>query len=50
MKKIITKYSGAILLYSVLIIGVFAMNARCKYLNEVEKTENKSVIAMKEGK
>lgn len=47
MKKIITKYSGAILLYSVIIFGVFALNARFKYLNEVEmKGENSSVLAI----
>lgn len=34
MKQLITKYSGAILLYSVIIFGVFALNARFKYLNE----------------
>ena len=37
MKKIITKYSGAILLYSVVIVGVFAINVRFKYLNEIEE-------------
>lgn len=35
MKKIISKYSGAIFLYSVIIIGIFALDARFKYLNEI---------------
>ena len=34
MKKILVKYSGAILLYAVVIIGVIVLNARFKYLNE----------------
>lgn len=47
MKKIINKYCGAILLYSVIIVGVFALNARFKYLNEMEmKGENSFVVAM----
>lgn len=47
MKKIIAKYNGAILLYSVIIFGVFAINARFKYLNEIEmKGENSNVVAM----
>lgn len=47
MKKIINKYCGAILLYSVIIIGVFALNARFKYLNEIEmKGDNSLVMAM----
>ena len=47
MKKIINKYSGAILLYSVIIVGVFALNARFKYLNEIEmKGENSQLVAM----
>ena len=47
MKKIINKYCGAILLYSVIIVGVFALNARFKYLNEMEMTgENSFVVAM----
>lgn len=45
MKKIITKYNGAILLYSVIIFGVFALNARFKYLNEVEN-QNNNIIAI----
>lgn len=36
MKKILVKYSGAILLYTVVVIGVIALNARFKYLNENE--------------
>lgn len=35
MKKIISKYSGAIFLYSVIIVGIFALDARFKYLNEI---------------
>lgn len=47
MKKIINKYSGAILLYSVIIVGVFALNARFKYLNEIEmKGETSQLVAM----
>lgn len=46
MKKIMTKYSGAILLYSVIVIGVFALNARCKYLNQLEQMEKYNGIAM----
>lgn len=47
MKKIINKYSGAILLYCVIIVGVFALNARFKYLNEIEmKGENSQLVAM----
>ena len=45
MKKIITKYSGAILLYSVIVFGVFVLNARFKYLNEIEKNNN-SIVAI----
>lgn len=40
MKKIWTKYCGAILLYSVIIGGVFILNARFKYLNELERNYN----------
>jgi hypothetical protein len=36
MKKNLEKYSGVILLYSVVIIGVIVLNARYKYLNEIE--------------
>lgn len=47
MKKIINKYCGAILLYSVIVIGVFALNARFKYLNEIEmKGDNSLVMAI----
>lgn len=47
MKKIINKYCGAILLYSVIIVGVFALNARFKYLNEIEmKGESSLIMAM----
>ncbi len=47
MKKIIEKYSGVILLYSVIIFGVFALNARFKYLNELEKKgENSTIVAI----
>ncbi len=49
MKKILKKYSGAILLYSVIIIGVFALNARFKYLNEIDmKGENSQLVAISE--
>lgn len=37
MKETITKYSGAILLYLVVIVGVFALNERFKYLNQIEE-------------
>jgi hypothetical protein len=47
MKKILIKYSGAILLYSVVIIGVFALNARFKYLNEKYVEGDKvSIVAL----
>lgn len=48
MKKMMTKYSGAIMLYSVIILGVFILNARFKYLEEVEKTEERNyyVVAL----
>ena len=47
MKKIINKYSGALLLYSVIILGVFVLNARFKYLNKIEmKGDNSLVMAM----
>lgn len=48
MKKIWTKYSGVILLYSVILFGVFALSARFKYLEELEIVEerNYSVVAM----
>lgn len=48
MKKMLEKYSGVILLYSVIVLGVFALNARCKYLNELEnKMEgNSRIVAM----
>lgn len=40
MKKIMEKYLGVILLYSVIIIGVLSLNARFKYLNELELNQN----------
>ena len=46
MKIIMTKYSGVIFLYSVIVLGVFALNARCKYLNEIEQIEKYNVLAM----
>ena len=47
MKKILEKYSGVILLYSVIIVGVFALNQRFKYLNTMEMKGNSSeVVAM----
>lgn len=47
MKKIMEKYSGVILLYTVVIVGIFALNARFKYLNEISKEgENSTIFAM----
>lgn len=47
MKKILEKYSGAILLYSVIVLGVFILNARFKYLNQVDmKGESSQLVAM----
>lgn len=47
MKKILEKYSGVILLYSVIVIGVFALNQRFKYLNTMEmKGENSNIVAI----
>ena len=47
MKKIMEKYSGVILLYTVIIVGVFVLNARFKYLNEMdEKGESSNIFAM----
>lgn len=48
MKKFMTKYCGAIMLYSVIILGVFVLNARFKYLNELEITEERDyyVVAL----
>ena len=49
MKKLITKYSGAIFLYSVIVFGVFILNARFRHLNEIEKNNNTIVaIGMEE--
>ncbi len=49
MKKILNKYCGAIFLYSVIILGVFILNARFKYLNEINgKGENSYLIAVHE--
>lgn len=47
MKKIMTNYSGAILLYSVIVLGVLVLNARFKYLNAMEgESETSSIVAM----
>ncbi len=47
MKKIVEKYSGAILLYSVILVGVILLNARFKYLNEnYMEGENSTVVAI----
>ncbi len=48
MKKIWTKYNGALLLYSVIIFGVFAINYRFKNLNTIEINEERSykLVAM----
>ncbi len=48
MKKLWTKYCGAIMLYSVIILGVVVLNARFKYLNELENVEERNyyVVAM----
>ena len=44
MKKIIEEYLGVIFLYSVVIFGIFILNARFKYLNETEiKNQNVAV-------
>ena len=48
MKKFLSKYNGAILLYSVIIIGVFALNERFKYLNEIELQKDNQLM-MVEG-
>ena len=40
MKKIIEEYLGVILLYSVVIVGVLSLNARFKYLNDLELNQN----------
>ncbi len=45
MKKIIEKYSTAIILYCVIIIGIFSLNERFKNLNEM-KGENSSIVAI----
>lgn len=49
MKKIWKKYCGAIMLYSVIIFGVFALNARFKYLNELEITEERDYYVVAVG-
>ncbi len=46
MKKIWTKYCGVILLYSVIICGVFVLNARFKYLNELEIERVDYIVAI----
>lgn len=47
MKKILTKYYGAILLYSVIIVGIFVLNARFAYLNK-EYVEKESIALMED--
>ncbi len=49
MKKFMTKYCGAIMLYSVIILGVFVLNARFKYLNELEITEERDYYVVAVG-
>lgn len=46
MKKIIAKYSGVVFLYSVIIVGVFVLNERFKYLNNLEQVENTTIVAI----
>lgn len=41
MKKLWTKYCGAIMLYSVIILGIFILNARFKYLEDLEMIEER---------
>lgn len=41
MKKILINYSGAILLYSTIIFGVIILNARFKYLNQLENNNER---------
>lgn len=50
MKKIIKTYSGAIFLYSVLILGVFILNERFKYLNMREEINTSVYTFGKESK
>lgn len=49
MKKFMTKYCGAIMLYSVIILGVLVLNARFKYLNELEITEERDYYVVAVG-
>ncbi len=46
MKKIITKYSGVVLLYSVIIVGVFVLNERFKYLNTLNEKTTTNIVAI----
>lgn len=46
MKKIMEKYLGVIFLYSVIFFGVILLNARFKYLNELEINETKTAVFM----
>ena len=48
MKKIWTKYCGVILLYSVVFLGIIAINTKTKYVNEQEVERNGSTIAVGE--
>ncbi len=47
MKKIMRNYGVVILFYAVLIIGVFALNSRFRYLNE-QNVEKHQVVAVGE--
>lgn len=49
MKKIWTKYCGAIMLYSVIVLGVFILNARFKYLNDLEIIEERDYYVVAVG-
>lgn len=46
MKKIWTKYSGVILLYSVVVCGVFLLNARFKSLIDTKIEERSYLVAI----
>ncbi len=46
MKKIWKKYCGVIFLYSVVIFGIFILNAGCKNLNQLEQETTKTIVAM----
>ncbi len=46
MKKLWTKYCGVILLYSVVFLGIIAINTSTKYLNEQNLERSDSTIAV----